>query len=218
MNKRNPFLSVLVQKINDRMVVLQAGAKIEILKELMEDCWKKMDEVENNYQNLRAFKMPLLSEDIRENCNISASSQCTTQSMQSAQSLLYFFKNMHMNDAPIAVRTQPNKIDTVPDNPLTTKVLKLSQMNPAVLSGRLLRSKNIPTKYDDPQILRIRFNTLQRLIRLRNECVVFDQKYIDKKVLARIAGSLALCLKKSNKEKIKPTLTDVVKMASLHKT
>ena len=164
--KKSTYLSEIVQKINDRILILQAGAKIEGLKDLMEDCWKKMDEVEKAYQKLRAFNIPLISEDIRENCSLSNSSQFTNQTMQSAMSILRYFENLHFNDKPITVNTQSTwKID-VPENPLAKKIVKLSKTNPTLISGRPLWSKNMPKIYENPKILQIRLNTLQRLVRL----------------------------------------------------
>ena len=166
--KKNTYLSVIVQKINDRILILQAGAKIEVLKDLMEDCWKKMDEVEKTYQNCRAFNIPLISGDIRENCLLSKSSQFTNQTMQSAKSILSYFENLHTNDKPITVNTQSTwKID-VPENPLATQIVKLSKTNPAIISGRPLWSKHRPKIYENPKIIQIRLNTLKRLKRLSN--------------------------------------------------
>ena len=168
MGKSNPFLSLLVQKINDRIVVLQAGATIELLKGLMEDCWTKMDELENTYRKLRAFSMPLISESIEENCFFTKSSQFTDQTMQSAMSLLSFFKNLHANDNPIAVKTQSTWKRDVPENPLSIQITKLTKINPIILSGRPLQSENKPTICEDPQIVQLRLNTLQRLERISN--------------------------------------------------
>ena len=107
-----------------------------------------------------------ISEDIRENCSLSNSSQFTNQTMQSAMSILRYFENLHFNDKPITVNTQSTwKID-VPENPLAKTIAKLSKTNPTLISGRPLWSKNMPKIYENPKILQIRLNTLQRLLRL----------------------------------------------------
>ena len=73
-----------------------------------------------------------------------------------------------MNDKPIVVKTNSTWKRDVPENPLSRQIHKLTQINPTILSGRYLLSKTMPTIQEDPRILQIRLNTLQRLSRISN--------------------------------------------------
>ena len=84
------------------LVVLQIGAKVEILKDLMETVWTKMGELESALKKVRAYNIPILIEYVRKDSKtetanavhnlLSNKTRSKIQAAQSASALLCFFK------------------------------------------------------------------------------------------------------------------------------